>query len=79
MFVESSEESLKAIVEAIAARLDLGQAQSWTAEETIAAWGRNMATYSLGSNSRVRGKAAAALGWQPKRRSIVDWIASELE
>jgi hypothetical protein len=29
---------------------------------TIAAWGRNMATSSLGSNSRVRGKAALDLG-----------------
>jgi hypothetical protein len=38
-----------------------------------------MATYSLGSNSRVRCKAAAALGWSPTPRSIVDWIANELD
>lgn len=79
IYAESGEESLKAIVEAIAARLDLGQAQSWPPEEAIAAWGRATAVYSLGSNSRVRGTAAAAFGWSPKRRSIVDWIANELD
>jgi hypothetical protein len=66
------------IAAAIAARLKLGPAQSWSADEAIAAWGRNMAVYSLGSNSRVRGKAAAALGWAPTRRSITHWIAEEL-
>ena len=79
MYVESGEESLGAIAGAIAARLKLGAAQSWSADAAIAAWGRTMATYSLGSNSRVRGKAAAALGWSPERRSIIAWIANELD
>lgn len=79
MYVESGEESLGAIAGAIAARLKLGAAQSWSADAAIAAWGQTMATYSLGSNSRVRGKAAVALGWSPTRRSIVDWIANELD
>lgn len=79
IYVESGEESLGSIADAIAARLKLGAAQSWSADAAIAAWGQNMATYSLGSNSRVRGKTAAALGWVPKHRSIVDWIASALE
>jgi nucleoside-diphosphate-sugar epimerase len=79
MYVESGEESLGAIAGAIAARLKLGAAQSWSADAAVAAWGQNMATYSLGSNSRVRGKAAAALGWSPTRHSIVDWIANELD
>jgi nucleoside-diphosphate-sugar epimerase len=78
MYVESGEESLRGIAEVIAAKLKLGPAQSWSAEAAIAAWGRNMATYSLGSNSRVRGKAAATLGWSPTRRSITQWIAEEL-
>ena len=78
MYVESSEEALGEVAKSIAARLDLGAAQSWPADEAIAAWGRTMAVYSLGSNSRVRGKAAAALGWSPTRRSITDWIAEEL-
>ena len=78
MYVESGEESFAAIVEAIAGRLDLGAARSWSAEEAIAFWGRNMAVFSLGSNSRMRGKAAADLGWSPRRRSVTDWIADEL-
>jgi nucleoside-diphosphate-sugar epimerase len=78
MYVESGEESLGEIARAIAARLDLGAAQSWSADEAIAAWGRNMAVYSLGSNSRVRGRAAAAFGWSPAHRSITRWIASEV-
>ncbi len=79
MYVESGEEALGAIAATIAARLKLGAAQSWSAEAAIAAWGQNTATYSLGSNSRVRGKAAAAIGWTPKHRSIVEWIATALD
>jgi nucleoside-diphosphate-sugar epimerase len=78
MYVESGEAGLREIAGAIAARLGLGAAQSWSADEAIAAWGRAMAVYSLGSNSRVRGKAAAALGWSPRQRSITRWIADEL-
>jgi nucleoside-diphosphate-sugar epimerase len=78
MYVESGEEALGEIVKAIAARLGLGAPQSWSAEQAIAAWGRNMAVFSLGSNSRVRGKAAADLGWSPTQRSVTSWIANEL-
>ena len=78
MFVESGEEALGEITNAIAAKLGLGAAQSWSADEAIAAWDRNMAVFSLGSNSRVRGKAAAAFGWSPAHRSVTRWIAEEL-
>jgi nucleoside-diphosphate-sugar epimerase len=78
MYVESGEEAHGEVVSAIAARLGLGAAQSWSAEEAIAAWGRNAAVFSLGSNSRVRGRAAADLGWSPARRSVTSWIANEL-
>jgi nucleoside-diphosphate-sugar epimerase len=78
MYVESGEEALFEIAEAIAARLNLGAPQSWSAEDAIAAWGRNMAVFSLGSNSRVRGKAARGLGWSPTQRSITHWIANEM-
>jgi nucleoside-diphosphate-sugar epimerase len=78
MYVESGEEALGEIASAVAARLGLGAAQSWSAEEAIAAWGRNLAVLSLGSNSRVRGRAAVELGWSPKRRSITQWIAREM-
>jgi hypothetical protein len=78
MYVESGEEALGEVVRAIASRLDLGTAQSWPAEDAIAAWGREMAVFALGSNSRVRGRVAARLGWVPKRRSIRDCISNEL-
>ncbi|MGH6671354.1 MAG: NAD-dependent epimerase/dehydratase family protein [Xanthobacteraceae bacterium] len=78
MYVESGVESLHTIADAIAAKLGVGPAQSWPADDAIAFFGRNMAAYSLGSNSRVRGKAAAALGWSPMRRSITQWIGEEL-
>jgi nucleoside-diphosphate-sugar epimerase len=79
IYVESGEEALRDIANAIAARLGLGAAQSWPVDDAVAAWGRAMATYSLGSNSRVRGKAAAALGWVPQHRSITKWIGDELD
>lgn len=78
MYVESGEETLGEIVRAIAARLGLGPARSMSAEEAIAFWGRNLAVFSLGSNSRVRSKSAANLGWLPTHRSITGWIASDL-
>jgi nucleoside-diphosphate-sugar epimerase len=78
MYVESGEAALGEIATAIAARLGLA-AQSLSAEQAIATWGRNMAVFSLGSNSRVRGKVAAELGWTPTRRSITRWIAEELD
>jgi nucleoside-diphosphate-sugar epimerase len=78
MYVESGEEAFGGIATAIAARLGL-TTQSWPAEQAIATWGRTMAVFSLGSNSRVRGKAAADLGWTPVRRSITRWIAEELD
>ena len=42
MYVESGEEALGEIVRAIAAQLGLGPAQSISAEEAIAFWGRNL-------------------------------------
>jgi nucleoside-diphosphate-sugar epimerase len=79
IYVESGEEALGKVVEAIAMRLGLGAAQSWPAEAAIEAWGREKATFSLGSNSRVRSMAATEiLGWVPRHRSITEWIAREL-
>jgi len=79
IYVESGEEALRQVVEAIAIKFGLGAAQSWPADAAIEAWGREKATFSLGSNSRVRGKAASEiLGWTPRHRSITEWIAREL-
>jgi nucleoside-diphosphate-sugar epimerase len=77
-YVESGEAALGEIASAIAARLELGAAQPCSAEQAIAAWGRNLAVLSLGSNSRVRGRAAVELGWSPRRRSVTQWIANEM-
>jgi nucleoside-diphosphate-sugar epimerase len=79
IYVESGEEALGKVVEAIAVKLGFGAAQSWPAEAAIEAWGREKATFSLGSNSRVRGAAATEiLGWTPRHRSITEWIGREL-
>jgi nucleoside-diphosphate-sugar epimerase len=79
IYVENGEEALGEIALAIAVRLGLPPAQSWPPEAAFEAWGKEKATFSLGSNSRVRGKAARELGWAPKHRSITDWIKRELE
>jgi nucleoside-diphosphate-sugar epimerase len=78
MYVESGEEALLEIAKAIAVKLKLGAPQSWSAEDAIAAWGRNMAMFSLGSNSRVRGRAARELGWSPTQRSVTEWTIKEM-
>ena len=79
MYVENGEEALGEVAQAIARRLGLGQAQSWPAEEAIAALGQQKAMFTFGSNSRVRGKRAAQLlGWRPAHHSITEWIAREL-
>lgn len=78
IYVENGEETLGEIVQAIAKRLDLGAAQPWPAELAVETWGKEKATFSLGSNSRVRGKRATELSWRPKHRSITEWIAREL-
>lgn len=79
LYVESGEASLGEIVRAIATRLEIGPAQSFSAEEAVAAWGRELAVFALGSNSRVRGAFATEhLGWSPQHRSVTDWIAREL-
>jgi nucleoside-diphosphate-sugar epimerase len=79
LYVESGEAALGEVVRAIAARLDLGEARPWRPEEAVAEWGREMAVFALGSNSRVRGRLAVEqYGWKPRHRSITDWIASDL-
>ena len=65
IYVENGEETLGEIVRTIAKRLDLGAAQPWPAELAVEAWGKEKATFLLGSNSRVRGKRATELGWRP--------------
>ena len=79
-YVENSEETLGEVVRAIAAKLGLGPARPMPPDEAITVWGRRTAVFSLGSNSRVRGRVAIEhLGWTPRHRSVTEWISRELD
>lgn len=78
-YVENGEASFAEAAAAIARRLGLGKPQPWPIDDAIAALGFGHAVYSLGSNSRVRGRRARAeLGWAPKHGSLADWIETEM-
>ncbi|MBM9401121.1 NAD-dependent epimerase/dehydratase family protein [Gluconacetobacter azotocaptans] len=79
-YVENGEAAFGDLVRAIAGALGLGEARSWPAEDAIARWGRELAVFALGSNSRVRAdKARRELDWRPTRTSVIDWVAAELD
>lgn len=74
-FVESGEANFRDMTAALAQVMDLGEPQDWPLEAAIEEWGYEMASYGLGSNSRVRGeRARTLLGWQPRRTSVTEWI-----
>ncbi|WP_343717508.1 NAD-dependent epimerase/dehydratase family protein [Inquilinus sp.] len=78
-YVENGEASFAEATAAIARRLGLGAPQPWPVDDAIAALGFGHAVYSLGSNSRVRGKRARAeLGWAPKHGSLTGWIERDM-
>jgi nucleoside-diphosphate-sugar epimerase len=78
-FVESGEAAFRDMTTAMAKALGLGEPQDWPLEEAKKEWGYEMASYGLGSNSRVRGKhARELLGWKPARTSVTDWIRDEM-
>lgn len=78
-FVESGEAQFRDMTTAIAKALDLRGPEDWPLEEAIKEWGYEMASYGLGSNSRVRSKRTReVLGWQPKRTSVIEWIEKDL-
>jgi nucleoside-diphosphate-sugar epimerase len=78
-YVENGEASFGDLVRAIGRAIGLEEAQSWPAKDAIAKWGRELAVFALGSNSRVRaGKARRELGWTPKRGSVTEWVEQEL-
>lgn len=77
-FVESGEASFRDMSAAIARALGLGEPQDWPLEQAKEEWGYEMASYALGSNSRVRGqRARTQLGWKPHGPSVRDWIAKQ--
>jgi nucleoside-diphosphate-sugar epimerase len=73
-FVENGEASFGEMAQAIGEALGLGPAQAMDPAAAEALWGREMAVFALGSNSRVRGRRARDLGWTPKHGSVVEWI-----
>ena len=78
-FVESGEASFRDMSAAIARVMQLGEPQAWPLEEAQKEWGYEMASYGLGSNSRVRGeRARKLLGWQPERTSVLAWIEHDM-
>jgi len=77
-FVESGEASFRDMSAAIAKALNLGEPQDWPLDQAREEWGYEMASYGLGSNSRVRGERARKLGWQPHRPPVLDWIANDM-
>jgi len=77
-FVESGEASFRDMSAAIARALGLGEPQDWPLEQAKEEWGYEMASYALGSNSRVRGqRARTQLGWKPHGPSVFEWIAKQ--
>jgi nucleoside-diphosphate-sugar epimerase len=78
-FVESGEAAFRDMSAALAEVMRLGAPQDWPLEAAIEEWGYEMASYGLGSNSRVRGeRARTLLGWQPRRSSVTEWIRTEM-
>jgi len=72
-FVENGEAAFGEMAQAIGEALGL-EARSMDRETAETLWGREMAVFALGSNSRVRGQRARDLGWTPKHGSVVEWI-----
>ncbi|WP_244817199.1 NAD-dependent epimerase/dehydratase family protein [Caballeronia sp. Lep1P3] len=78
-FIESGEAQFRDMTTAMAQALGLRGPEDWPLDEAIKEWGYEMASYGLGSNSRVRGeRARTLLGWQPKRDSVIEWIEKEM-
>ena len=75
-FAENGEASMRELCEAISRTLDQGgRTESMSLEEGIAEWGDGAANYTMGSNSRVRGKRARSeLGWSPSGPSVLEEI-----
>src|SRR5262249_36397136 len=75
-YAENGENSLREVASAISRALGFGgRTESMSMEEAIAELGEGAASYSFGSNSRVRGvRARRELGWSPKRPPLVEDI-----
>lgn len=76
-YVESGEAAFVDMAQAIGEALGI-PAESLDRAAAEALWGREMAVFALGSNSRVRGHRARDLGWAPHRPSVIDWIKAQV-
>ncbi len=77
-FVENGEASFGEMAQAMARRLGLAAPQGWSVEDAAKEWSMGSVLYSLGSNSRVRGRRARSeLGWAPRHGSVTAWIEQE--
>jgi len=75
-YAENGENSMREVCAAIGRALGLGERTApLTKEESIAEFGEGPATYTYGSNSRVRAtRARAGLGWKPRGPALLDAI-----
>jgi nucleoside-diphosphate-sugar epimerase len=73
-YAENGEASFRSVAQSIGRMLGLGErTRSWSIGEAVDLLGPG-AYLSFGSNSRVRGKRARALGWQPQQGTLADEI-----
>jgi nucleoside-diphosphate-sugar epimerase len=78
-FAENGEESFIELAKALQTRLAMTGVESLKPELAAERWGKPKAYFSLGSNSRVRGKRARSdLGWAPRHSSVIEWILHEM-
>jgi nucleoside-diphosphate-sugar epimerase len=75
-YAANGENSMREACQAIGRMLGLGErTEPMTLEEAAAEWGEGAASYTMGSNSRVRAvRARRELGWQPHRAPLLEEI-----
>ena len=75
-YAENGENSMQEVCAAIGRMLGQdGETESMNLEEAGAEWGEGPANYTMGSNSRVRGRRARKdLGWAPSGPSLMEEI-----
>jgi nucleoside-diphosphate-sugar epimerase len=75
-YAENGENSMREVCAAIGRALGMGaRTAPLTREESIAEFGEGAATYTYGSNSRVRAtRARRDLGWSPRAPALLDAI-----